>query len=1452
MDSVENPNDIESGSASHEGQRQPAPEDLLAAAVSLLKQGRLEEADLQARNALEANGDGFEVQRTLGMIAREARRPKNAAEHFRSAARFSPLDAGNWYDVAQQSRDGGDYDEAVSAYSAALELKPDMVTAHRGLALTEQARGNDQAALEHFGVALSLDDKHSVTHLGIAYTFKKLGRPDEAARSAQDAIACDPRMMEAHRFLALLDRDRGDHEAALAEFVAARDLAPRNVWLHLDVATELRALGRLDEAEASCREAVTLEPDFAAAHRMLGFIARDRQDHLGAIAHFETARQHSPTDHWNVLNLANEFLTLARHDEALALYHAALDINPDFAEPYRQIGIVERARGDREAALAAFAAARDLAPDKAWFHYDVSTALRDLGRLDEAEASGRRILEFAPDFVAAHRTLGLIARDRGDHQAALAHFEEARQHAPSDHWNILETANEYRTLEQHDEAIAQYRAALALKSDFPEAYRQIGTIERARGDREAALVAFMAARDLAPDNAWFHLDVVTELRLLGRLDEAEATCRRILEFAPDFVGAHRALGYIARDRKDHEAAIAAFQTARQYSPGDHWIVAEIASDYRTLERFDEAVAHYYAALALKPDFPEPHRQIGTIERMRGNEAAAIGHFEVALFHLERAATKSDARALLGPIELLLLLERFNEAEDRLLALESLTQDPDLLLEAHSLRAQISGKKRDFVSELFHRREMARLRPNRTWIWLSLVEKQIALNMPGAALVDIDEALAHLPNEQDLLIERAHALRLMGRTDEAVMQLRDISPDQRMSASTYMRLANEFRGAGMVGEARTAAENAVRVAPHFAWAHLTLAFTILEHEGPAAGMEQFKRELDRSPDNVEAMCQVSRLLRESGDAAAARDFLLERGAGVMSPLRVFDELIVCLCQCDELDRATELVTRRGELALAGDDLLGPAIEIELSSGDSRKLAALVAKAQENPAYNPAVLSRIIRGAHVLNDLETVIKTNRAWMEHDQARALQSELGIAEAEFRLGHRDQALAILSSLKQRFGDFQDLYLTTARIFKASGKLRAASACLQLGLQKFPNHIQLWEEYVRLCIQTDKIDTARSLLASVDDGNYMLAVARDLLDIELDLELRDIDGSLWKIERFNPRYLRHRAQYHTLCFRAYLGALDLASARLHLSADIAIARFDRKLRRQSRNVSQSLMGQILDDYRLDQGNVKDLIAIGKLPPSQRTDRLFDQVRLNPGSTATAITTLVHLRQAGAFGHPAELGPSVIPKRIAQFWDSDDVPADVAKYMQSWRDNNKDWDYELFNSTRAGEFIGATCSPDVVTAYHRSTDATTKADLFRLAWLTHRGGFYVDADDVSTGPIEDILAPGTRLVAHQEDIGSFGNNFMGSVEGHPVTAAALEEATESILRGDRDMVWLSTGPGMMSRVFTQWLAAEPENRAALGNAVTILDRGELTRVCAAHCQAAYKLTPLHWARGLFG
>lgn len=124
------------------------------------------------------------------------------------------------------------------------------------------------------------------------------------------------------------------------------------------------------------------------------------------------------------------------------------------------------------------------------------------------------------------------------------------------------------------------------------------------------------------------IEVALEEHQAGRLSEAEALYRKILDVMPDCADALHLLGAIAHQRGNYEDAVALFKKAIAANPIAP-MHANLGLALHALRRFDEAVESYEKALALAPDFPQAHNNLG-------NSLQAQGKFDLAFQCYQRA------------------------------------------------------------------------------------------------------------------------------------------------------------------------------------------------------------------------------------------------------------------------------------------------------------------------------------------------------------------------------------------------------------------------------------------------------------------------------------------------------------------------------------------------------------------------------------------------------------------------------------------------------------------------------------------------------------------------------------------------------------------------------------------------------------------------------------------------
>jgi len=126
------------------------------------------------------------------------------------------------------------------------------------------------------------------------------------------------------------------------------------------------------------------------------------------------------------------------------------------------------------------------------------------------------------------------------------------------------------------------------------------------------------------------LDVAVRLYAAGKTDEAEATCRRILQAQPSNANALQFLGVIAFRRKSYEEAeniilraIAVNGRAAEYRN-------DLGNIYMAQGKLELAEKCFREALAVQPRYATPCASLGTLLAMRGKYREAADAYQKAL------------------------------------------------------------------------------------------------------------------------------------------------------------------------------------------------------------------------------------------------------------------------------------------------------------------------------------------------------------------------------------------------------------------------------------------------------------------------------------------------------------------------------------------------------------------------------------------------------------------------------------------------------------------------------------------------------------------------------------------------------------------------------------------------------------------------------------------------------
>jgi tetratricopeptide (TPR) repeat protein len=190
----------------------------------------------------------------------------------------------------------GDLKTAQREFSNALVVAPAFYPAETSLGYVQLAQKDAKAALAHFDRALERERNDVPALLGRAQSLIALNRENDALVSFEAALAADPSLSDVRRRVEVLKfrgveqsiararqlARQGKVDEALETYTAAIASSPDSPFLYRETAALERQKGNTDAALADFRKAVALDPTDARSLAQIGEILEGTGDLEGA------------------------------------------------------------------------------------------------------------------------------------------------------------------------------------------------------------------------------------------------------------------------------------------------------------------------------------------------------------------------------------------------------------------------------------------------------------------------------------------------------------------------------------------------------------------------------------------------------------------------------------------------------------------------------------------------------------------------------------------------------------------------------------------------------------------------------------------------------------------------------------------------------------------------------------------------------------------------------------------------------------------------------------------------------------------------------------------------------------------------------------------------------------------------------------------------------------------
>jgi len=373
--------------------------------------------------------------------------------------------------------------------------------------------------------ALLVSSSAAVVLILAALTLRQIGVWHDEYTLWNHAVECDP-----ENYVALysrgcaFDKDRGEYEAALADYDAALALNADYAAPYVNRGAIREKRDDLAGALADYNRALELDPAFTKAYNNRGTVRRSLGDLKGALADYDAALRLDPKYAKAYNNRGSARRGLRDLKGALADYDAALRLNPDYAKAYVNRGIAREDRRDFAGAMSDYDAALRLDPKSAAAYCNRGRARKKQGDLAGALADYTTAIELDPGYADAYYNRAIARQAGGDAAGALSDYDAVIRLDPK-HKNAYSNRGSLRSAGGDAAgALADYDTAIRLDPKFAAAYCNRGCLKRDRGDLAGAVRDFRTALALAPAK-WSYRGHVKKL-LAQALAKAGAGARK--------------------------------------------------------------------------------------------------------------------------------------------------------------------------------------------------------------------------------------------------------------------------------------------------------------------------------------------------------------------------------------------------------------------------------------------------------------------------------------------------------------------------------------------------------------------------------------------------------------------------------------------------------------------------------------------------------------------------------------------------------------------------------------------------------------------------------------------------------------------------------------------------------------------------------------------------------------
>ena len=254
------------------------------------------------------------------------------------------------------------------------------------------------------------------------------------------------------------------------------------------------------------------------------------------------------------------------------------------------------------------------------------------GNIGEARELFSSILQSSPNNLEAQKGLSILEQvhekrptqkqldevmqfySQGQIDKAQPLVKDLIKNFPMDSllYNILGAC--YSEVGPIDSAIDCFKKAIALKSDYAEAYYNLGVSYQKNNQTNDALNVYEKAVELKHTYPQAHNNIGLINMNLGNLDSAVTSLEWALAYSPNYAEAHNNLGAVFQELTLYQKAMEQYEKATRINPNYALAFNNLGISSEIMGIQDKAKINYGQALSIDSSYAEAHRNLSAIKK----------------------------------------------------------------------------------------------------------------------------------------------------------------------------------------------------------------------------------------------------------------------------------------------------------------------------------------------------------------------------------------------------------------------------------------------------------------------------------------------------------------------------------------------------------------------------------------------------------------------------------------------------------------------------------------------------------------------------------------------------------------------------------------------------------------------------------------------------------------------